>query len=103
METNETDPIPFASICGHSEDLVELCKIFLLDVYMKHFGRNRGLILLNYEHDRKNPNWFYSFQLMLLLFALTWLLKSPIYRLVSGLIIGCFNWLAGFNATSRRR
>lgn len=65
-----------------SADIMELCRIFLLNFYMKHFGRVRLFDMLQREHERRNLATNRSYALLLACFTITWLLQSNLYRFI---------------------
>lgn len=67
-----------------SSDVLELCRIYLLDFYLKHFGKLRAFEWLQEEHERLKLNLRRSILFLLLLLALTKLLQSSAYHLLAG-------------------
>lgn len=71
----------------HSADVLELCRLFLLDTYLKHFGKNQAFKLLASEHQSTRLNLKGSILVLMSVFALTWVLQSRASQwLVNGLV-----------------
>lgn len=83
MDNNATDPLLFAMQPYESADILELCRIFILDVYLKHYGKSKAFVLLQHEYEFKNLSLKLPVQLLLILFTLTWFLNSSLYRLLA--------------------
>lgn len=59
-----------------SADVLELCRVFLLNFYLRQFGRVRLFELLQREHERHNLATGRAFALLLACFLATWLLQT---------------------------
>lgn len=68
-----------------SADVVQLCRLFLLDFYLKRLGKTRLFELLQREHERNNLASGRAFALLLACFLLTWLLGANYGALLSRL------------------
>jgi hypothetical protein len=63
-----------------SADIMELCRIFLLNLYLKHLGRIRLFQMLQQEHERHQLATNRAVLALVLLFLATWLLQSDLYH-----------------------
>lgn len=87
MDTlNATDPFLLALQHYDSPDILELCHLFTLNLFMHHYGRTRTFVYLQREHESRNLNIKRSIQALWLLFGLTWLLSSPCARQLARLL-----------------
>lgn len=104
MDLNASDPIVIASQCN-SSDILELCRLFIMDVYIKHIGHNKAFALMRRDYEAKFLDWYDSIRLLIFLFALTWVLKSRVYTIVARLAIVVFDrsrrYLTTSNVNSR--
>lgn len=90
MDIHASDPILVAGqqyrrpagtsswLVGQSADIIELCRIFLLNLYLKHFGRGRLFELLQREHERHNPATGRAFVMLIVCFLITGLLQADL-------------------------
>lgn len=110
MDMNATDPISIALQSQESADILELCRIFVLNVYMKTYGKikvftflqrsyeeqyNRGFkTKVESKQEKGNIHTSYttlqldsklklSLNVLVCLFLLTWFLRSPLYRFIA--------------------
>jgi len=91
MDSNATDPFLFAMQHYQSADIIELCRIFVLDIYMKHYGKSRAFAYLERKHERGQQDTRRAIEALLLLFATTWFLGSPVYNLVAGIVLSTWS------------
>lgn len=101
MDGNTTDPLLLALQNYESADLIELCRLYVQNIYLKHYGRTRAFLLLQMEHERYNLDAQRSIKLLLILFALTWFLQSSIYGILARTFCSLVNCL--FSLTTRLR
>lgn len=84
MDANVLDPVLVAGQQHErgrpSADIMELCRVFLLELYMKHLGRVRLFDMLQREHERNQPVTGRLFALLVLFFLTTWLLQSELFH-----------------------
>lgn len=110
MNINATDPILVALQSQESADILELCRIFVLNVYIKTYGKikiftslqrayeeqyNRGFkrrVELKQEEGNIQASYItlqldsklkLALNVLVCLFLLTWFLKSPLYRFIA--------------------
>lgn len=110
MDINATDPILVALQSQESADILELCRIFVLNVYIKTYGKikiftslqrayeeqyNRGFkrrVELKQEEGNIQASYItlqldsklkLALNVLVCLFLLTWFLKSPLYRFIA--------------------
>lgn len=79
MDSNATDPFMFAMQRHESSDVIELCRLFMLDIYMRYYGRIRIFRMLQFEYERKMGHSKRALQVLVLFFAFTWFLRSSLY------------------------
>lgn len=88
MDMNSSDPILIAASqstnSDKSADIIEVCRVFLLDFYLKHYGRVHAFDLLQREQLRLDASL--SILLLIILFALTSILQSGAYPFLIGLM-----------------
>lgn len=84
MNANETIPLLLALQHYESPDLLELCRLSVLNEYLKIHGKRKTFAYLQrlYELEGK-ANLRLSIRMLLLLMALTGLLGSSFYRLLA--------------------
>lgn len=113
MDLNATDTVLLALQAHQSADILELFRIFILDVYLKNYGKTKIFTFLQraYDHrynrglkkkfrhnnnynDNANSNIVASYstqsiqlkrslEVFLCLFVITWFLRSPLYSLIA--------------------
>ena len=93
MDLNASDPFLIAARQtrsqpqrGASADVLELCRLFLLQAYLKHFGRVQTFDLLQREHESLRLNTRRSLVALLLVFLTTWFLRTGAYNLLAGAV-----------------
>lgn len=80
MDNNATDPLLFALQRHESADVIELCRIFMLDIYLRYYGRIKIFRMLQFEYERKMWDAKRSVQILIVFFAFTWFLRSSLYN-----------------------
>lgn len=83
MVDNATEPLLLMSRHYESADILELCRLFMQNVYLKHYGRARLFAVLQTEYESQNLNALRSVRMLVTLFAITCFLQSPIYRFMA--------------------
>lgn len=84
MDARAMDPILVAgqqhadNLERPSADIMELCRIFLMNFYLRHFGRIRLFEILQREHERHQLATNRAFLMLIMLFLATWLLQSDL-------------------------
>lgn len=101
MFDNATDPLLFASQRYDSADIIELCMLFLQNVYLKNYGRTRLFVVLQAEHERHHLNARFSIRLLAILLTITWFLQSPIYEFIARSCCALMSYTLAFIARLR--
>lgn len=82
MDIHASDPVLLAGQqldqAPPSADIMELCKVFLLNLYLRHFGHVRLFEMLQREHERHQLATNRAFALLIVCFATTWLLQTDL-------------------------
>lgn len=82
-----------------SVDILELCRIFLLNFYLKHLGPVRLFEMLQREHERYGLATGRAFALLAGCFLFTWLLQSDFYHTLMNLFVSWLQVLTSWHLT----
>lgn len=87
MDLDGGDPLLVAlhTPPARNPHVVELCRLFVLDFFVKRVGAAKAFELLQHEFEHR---WYRDCRLpgrlLAGVFALTWLLQSPVYNRLLG-------------------
>lgn len=76
MDNNITDPYLFSLQEFECSHIVELCRVYLTELYRRHYGSAKLFAWLQFEHERNNLNLSLSIKVLFVLILLTWFLES---------------------------
>lgn len=92
MDLNGVDPLLIASMqltslwSAPDGNILELCQVFLLNFYLRVYGRQRLFAVLQAEHERRRLNWKPALITLGALFLLTSFMQSNAYRALANMI-----------------
>jgi len=91
-DLNACDPLLIARAhlggsVAENGDILELCRIFLLQFYLSTFGRKRLFALLEAEHEQWRVPMREPLLIMVVLFSLTTILQSNSFRALVNIIL----------------